>query len=237
MNRPRRIISKPVVYLGELDDQPSEPLMKFRLTYEGELRPTQGEARENQRNPLAQHKHKIRRCFHKQLKQLWETDRFLRDCPVDGRDWPPCPPGRVSLADAIASQHHKFGHRFVPLAVERFSLLCSLDILFLRRDVPGNALHAGDIDNRIKTLIDALRCPKDQHELIENGGAVIPGPDEDPFYCLLQDDKLVNRFAVETDTLLDPPTGNNEVDNREARIVITIEVRPWYVTMDNLSYL
>jgi hypothetical protein len=57
--------------------------MRFRLTYEGPLRPTQGEPRENQGNPLAEHKHEIRRYFHGQLKQLWATNRFLKECVVD----------------------------------------------------------------------------------------------------------------------------------------------------------
>ena len=51
--------------------------MKFRLTYEGELRATQRDPTPDQTNPLARHKHMVRRVFHKQLKHLWETDRFL----------------------------------------------------------------------------------------------------------------------------------------------------------------
>ena len=51
--------------------------MKFRLTCEGELRATQRDPTSDQRNPLALHKHAIRRVFHTQLKHLWATDRFL----------------------------------------------------------------------------------------------------------------------------------------------------------------
>jgi hypothetical protein len=47
-----------------------EPLMRFRLTYEGELQSTQGEPRDGQRVPLAAHKQAIRKEFHGQLKQL-----------------------------------------------------------------------------------------------------------------------------------------------------------------------
>lgn len=51
--------------------------MKFRLTYEGELRATQRDPAPDQQNPLASHKHAIRRVFHTQLRHLWATGRFL----------------------------------------------------------------------------------------------------------------------------------------------------------------
>jgi hypothetical protein len=53
--------------------------------------------------------------------------------------------------------------------------------------------------------------------------------------CLLEDDKQVSQLAVETDTLLDPPIGD-EADQRKVRLVITVEVRPYYVNMFNLSF-
>ena len=49
------------------------PAPAFRLTYEGELRPTQQDPVGGQANPLAAHKHGIRRGFRRQLKHLWET--------------------------------------------------------------------------------------------------------------------------------------------------------------------
>jgi hypothetical protein len=53
--------------------------MRFRLTYEGDLRPTQRDPEANQKEPLAAHKHNIRKTFHLQLKQLWATNKFLRN--------------------------------------------------------------------------------------------------------------------------------------------------------------
>jgi hypothetical protein len=105
--------------------------------------------------------------------------------------------------------------------------------LFLRRDIPGSAIQAGDIDNRIKTLIDALRPPRSQNELV--GEDATPRSDEDPFICLLEDDRQVSHLSVETDTLLDPPTAD-EADQRKARIVITVELRPYYVSVFNMSF-
>jgi hypothetical protein len=241
---------------GPEDDQPSEPAMKFRLTYEGSLRPTQRDPEKSQPNPLAIHKQEIRRCFHRQLRHLWSVNKFLREHEV----YPTHKVGgqrggyslrsdaetvematgdrllheqKMSLLEATAAQYHMFGYRFVPLVREEVSLLCSLDVLFLRRDIPGSALNAGDIDNRIKTLIDTLRIPRNQTELI--GPDTTPGADDDPFFCLLEDDKQVSRFVVETDTLLNPPAVTN-LDDTEARVVVTVELRPYDVTLFNLSF-
>ena len=126
------------------------------------------------------------------------------------------------MAEVLAEQYREFGYRFVPLVRDEISLLCSLSILFLRRDIPGSALSAGDIDNRIKTVIDALRRPRHANELV---GSETPAAGEDPFFCLLEDDSQVSHLEVETDTLLDPPTDDRSDDSR-ARLVVTVELRP-----------
>ena len=120
----------------------------------------------------------------------------------------------------------------MPLVREDWSLLCSVSILFLRRDPPGSVIHAGDIDNRLKTVIDALRRPRNAMELV---GHENPGEGEDPFFVLMEDDKQVSHLEVETDTLLDPPS-DDDADKRRARLVITVELRPYYATMFNLSF-
>jgi hypothetical protein len=196
---------------------------------------------------LAGHKQKIRRHFHRQLRHLWSVNKFLREHKIfpthvasgrsirsdaellRGND----PLEKLSLLEAVASQYHEFGYRFVPLVREEISLLCSLEILFLRRDIPGSIISAGDIDNRIKTIIDALRRPRSQSELI--GADATPTSDDDPFFCLLEDDAQVSRLIVETDTLLDPPIGPN-LHHSETRLVITVELRPYEVTLFNLSF-
>jgi hypothetical protein len=225
--------------------------MRFRLTYEGELRSSQRDPLGNQPNKLAEHKQHIRREFHKQLKFLWETNKFLRECKMTStREASGTPVAygqiagqgfygggkvevKVPLVEAVASHYQEYGYRFVPLVREEISLLCSLDILFLRRDYPGSVYTAGDLDNRIKTVLDALRRPRNGSELVGNER---PREGEDPFYCLLEDDKLVTQLAIETDTLLDTPAGNDERDRRQVRLIITVELRPYDVTMFNLSF-
>jgi integrase len=75
----------------------------------------------------------------------------------------------------------------VPLVTADMGLRCSLDILLLRPEEDRFIFNAGDIDGQIKTLFDALRMPKDLKET----GEVGPQQDETPFFCLLEDDKLI----------------------------------------------
>jgi hypothetical protein len=140
-------------------------------------------------------------------------------------------PQRLPMSEAIANAYRENGYRFVPLVREEFELLCSLDILFLRRDFSAGVVSAGDLDNRIKTLIDALRKPHNANEL---RGNETPGPGEDPFFCLLEDDDLVTALSVETDILLDPPNG--DAGQSQVKIVISVELKPNNVTMFNLSF-
>jgi hypothetical protein len=240
---PRRV----VLLGGPEDDRANDPTMKFRLTYEGEVRPTGGEPLGEQKNPLAEHKHRIRRHFHHQLKQLWESNRFLREkrvhpkhhereeSPSSYAKWAASPDQELPLKEYVAGLYHEFGYRFVPLVRESWSLLCSVEILFLRRDAPSDlsVITAGDIDNRVKTVIDTLRRPRNQTELV--GDDRSPRQDEDPFFVLLEDDKQVSRLIVEADALLVPPQNTN-ADASRAQLVITVEIRPYYVTSFNLSF-
>jgi hypothetical protein len=109
-------------------------------------------------------------------------------------------------------------------------LIVGIDILFLRPDVPGRVVWAGDIDNRLKTLLDALRIP----EAAENYSARTPSADETPFFCLLEDDKLITKVAVETDRLLEPVSSPPRQD--DARLVITVRLRPYEMNLENIPF-
>jgi hypothetical protein len=64
----------------------------------------------------------------------------------------------------------------------------------------------------------------------------VPSADENPFfYVLLEDDRQVTHLEVETDLALQP---NPEAPKDESfvRLVISVEIRPYTVTMDNLSF-
>jgi hypothetical protein len=201
--------------------------MRFRLIYDGPLQSTQRDPQNGQRDRLVDHKHAIRRAFHEQLKNLWTEKRELRNWSVFANAWPNLPDQgekqRVSITEALASENALNGYRFVPLVTEYSNLHCELDILFLRRDPPGSVLSAGDLDNRIKTLIDALRMPSNALEL----EGMTPQEGEDPFFCLMEDDNQVTGLRVDTDTLL---AGG---DARRVQLVVTVNVKPYYLTVGN----
>lgn len=200
--------------------------MKFRLTYEGPLMGSDGG------NTRARHKHEIRKRFHPQLMRLWE----LRPILARGIAWRresghPYPSPQDLRKNQLARENERFGYQFVPLILEELQVLCAINVLFLRPGLPGSLMRSADLDARLKTLFDALRIPKNQSEL---GGYDTPGEGEIPFYCLLEDDKLVSHVSIETDVLLEstsPTAGDHD-----ARIVISVEMTPWSVTMANLDY-
>jgi hypothetical protein len=91
----------------------------------------------------------------------------------------------------------------------KLHLVAELEILFLRPEEPGHVVtQGGDIDDRLKTLLDALRMPKNPSEP-PPGDAPTDG--ENPFFCLLEDDNLVTRVALTTDRLLEQSPDPNEV--------------------------
>lgn len=220
--------------------------MRFRLIYEGELRPSGLDPLTGNPDKLAEHKQSIRKQLHPQLRQLWTTNKFLSTHTVYPSDYERMPtpaeqdidPGefggtRVPLVQAVAAQYPLFGYSFVPLVREAWDLRCALSVLLLRRDPPGSVVSAGDLDNRLKTLIDGLRRPNAPQELC--AAHKTPDTGESPFYCLLDDDKLITELTVETDTLLDEPVGD-KANARWVRALITVELQPYNVTMFNLAF-
>ena len=105
-----------------------------------------------------------------------------------------------TMLDETADNYARCGFRFVPLISKRNGLGCSLDILFLRRDEPGDVMKGGDLDNRLKVLCDGLKIPTECSQLT----GFTPDADENPFYCLMEDDSLITEIKITTDRLLLP---------------------------------
>jgi hypothetical protein len=157
--------------------------VEFVLWYQGPLKASAG--------PVE--KQSIRRVFHSQLRELWTQrplcnhSEYLEERPAEG---------------SISNIRHVGSFRLAPLATEALRLVVELHVTFLRPEEPGKLItQGGDIDNRLKTLFDALRVPKDDSELPPNDP---PQADEDPFHCLLEDDNLITAVHVQTERLLDP---------------------------------
>ena len=142
-----------------------------------------------------------------------------------GRDEPPC----------MNQMFNHDGSGWLPMVTEANGLICKLDILMLRHGQPGRVLF--DVDNRLKTVFDALRKAKAPNELgagARNGQHVTPGPDENPFYVLLEDDKLITHLSVTTDTLLEPVPDVAPAES--VRLAITVTVRPYRLYLENAGY-
>jgi hypothetical protein len=184
--------------------------VKFRLVYDGPL--------SSEQRGTAAAKHAIRKQLHPQLKALWAQDPLLAHMSKrNARDL------EVPMLDVLANDYTRCGYRFVPLVREAAYTACRLDILVLMRDEPfrvftGGGRDAGDLDNRIKTLLDGLRMPRQCSEL----AGEVPGEGEDPFFCLLDDDKVVYEFNVRSDRLLAPPRPRQLV--REVVAIIGVHV-------------
>ena len=202
--------------------------MEFRLTYQGPLRSSQRDPAGQQNEPRADHKHNIRKTFHQQLKRLWaETESLSHGRPTKFVTVNAPPNNEVNKAASLAAKFAMFGFNFVPLVTSGLGLICGLEILFLRPDKPGN-LWKGDIDNRIKTLLDALSIPLANDRYTER----TPAQDEQPFYCLLEKDELITKLSIETDQLLEFVSPADKLD--DVRIVITVRLRPYELHFANL---
>jgi hypothetical protein len=205
--------------------------VEFRLTYRGKL-PAASSA-----DSRAREKHLIRKQLHKQLRVLWGDHRALKSKlvarqSVSGYDGEEAALIRLAEmqtdpkieVERIADKFAHHGYRFVPLIREPEGIACSLDILFLRRDNPGNLVRSGgDIDNRLKVLLDALRMPKDLSEL----AGFPPDQGEDPFFCLLEDDVLINDISVTTDRLLVPKEDEEHINDVMLVIHVTAKAISW----------
>jgi len=118
------------------------------------------------------------------------------------------------------------GRKFFPLVRDSFALKSSLRISFLRKEEPGKVYQAGDLDNRLKTLFDALAVPKD--EQVVSDQTIV-----DPIYCLLEDDALIANCTIETHRLLSRPLASKYV----VILLIEVDVRVIQPRQYNQSFL
>lgn len=221
-NQPRKRL-----VIGDARDERRILPLEFRLTYEGRLA--------SGASASAQHKHDIRRVFHEQLKRLWETHPFLRQqeawwsgnhAAIRRPDDSYRPDKPFLRKEELARAFGRGTYSFVPLILEELHLTCELEILFLRPGMPGEAVNGGDIDNRLKTLLDGLKVP--------NSILSEPAADEDPFFVLLEDDRLITKLSVETDTLLQP-TGP-AAGAQDARLIVTVRFSPFDRLWGNMGF-
>lgn len=214
---------------GELD---AGSVIEFRLVYQGELLSS------GNKNTRSLHKHFIRRYFHKQLERLWrlnpELDSLAEWMPANKRSVTRVPrESRASYIRELADKHKIGETRYVPLVTEAMRLTYAVDIMLLRRADPKSIYTSGDLDGKIKTLMDALRMPK-QDEFRE-------GP-EDPLFCLAEDDKLMTELKLQGDLLLPPEDqlalpDTTGLSQNHALAILFVTVKARQVTPVNMAFL
>jgi hypothetical protein len=163
-------------------------------------------------------KHAIRCVFSRQLNELYT----IRDAEFMAAEWD-------------SAEHPRPVRRgpFLCMALvrEKLNLVCDLDILFLRRENPGQLISSGgDLDNRIKVLFDALRIPQDDNEV----RGLKPADKTKVLLCVTEDDKLITGFRVTTDRLLEPALSAAEENN--LHLIINVEVKATKLTPENMAY-
>ena len=175
--------------------------MEFHLFYKGKLKV----------NGDKQHKQEIRRYFHPQLKRLWEQEPLM-SCNEYLKRTESDSPFLINVGDFT----------FVPLVNQKVKLIAELDIVMLRPEAPGKIItQTGDIDNRLKTLFDALRMPQNNNEIPKGD---TPKDDEKLFFCLLEDDNLITHLSVTTDRLLE------QVNNDLSEVILLIHIHTKFIS-------
>jgi len=199
-------------------------LVEFRLLYEGTV-PSTG----NTNKPADVHA--IRRVFHPQLRSLWSVLPQLRELSeslgreqyieaINTKTIQPDPEDFTRKAFQIMGRNwSRGGYECVPLVTEDLSLRCALDILLLRPGEKKYIFEQGDIDGQVKTLFDALKIPKNLNE----AGGSPPQADETPFFCLLEDDKLITEVRVVSDQLLLLPKAKI-LEANDCFAVVTVKI-------------
>jgi len=150
----------------------------------------------------------IRRQLHRQLAELW-THEPLKNM-------------RNAAEPDGAHFENVGGYGFTSVVHDVFKLRAELDVLLLREAAAaGGVLSNADIDNQLKTLFDALSCPRQSQQVPEGWQ---PGDTERPLHCLLQDDRYITRVNVESERWLDAP------DRQHVRLFIRVRVTNAYPT-------
>jgi hypothetical protein len=165
-------------------------------------------------NGTAKEKHAIREKFHHQLKRLWTLPPFnYKYKGAVDRNERILPPGLTYESFGGYYKECQFpfllkkvnSFNFLPLVCTELHAVAEINVTILRPEPSGRVVtEGGDLDNRVKTLLDALQVPDDN----QSKKLVVK---EDPFCCLLENDKLITKLSVKAEHLLEPLNSPKEV--------------------------
>jgi hypothetical protein len=209
--------------------------MRFHLVYSGALRASASSSK-------PQDVAAIRRELSPQIENLWKTHHALQmlaatgAIPLTGTVFASNVPMTARQMAQSKPSHYRdcltamaVGEKqYFPLVRKSLDLNCELQILFLRQQDPGDLIsQGGDIDNRVKTLLDALRLPSKEEQ--DRAGLF----EEPVLYCLMESDTLVSRLDVDTDRLLFPQSDRPN----EVHLVIQVKLNVLRVAAHNMCLL
>src|SRR5271167_2144085 len=115
-------------------------VVKFNITYDGELLSA------NDKNSRVKNKNAIRFDIADQLLPIFIKGDFPRF--------------NLDSFTTLEVARVKKGIKCIPILTRKMNASCRLSIKLMRNEHPGQIVHGGDIDNRLKTLFDALRMPE-----------------------------------------------------------------------------
>ena len=198
--------------------------MKFKLIYYGELL-INPKRRTN-------HLHEVRSILSSQLKRLTELSPYSEI--------------REKLMSRGKGVREVGGVKFFPIITPELDLLAEIDVQIMHPEILETP-HA-DIDNRMKTLLDALKRPQSANEVAEATVEATRGKKEHIIYTLLDDDHLVTKLTINTSHLLAEPCGGLLKTGRVKKgksgafdhrllLIISVKIRASKGTIDNLCVI
>lgn len=205
-----------------------EPEMRFSLKYEGPLKSS------NSRKTHVIDKNRLRWYFSDQLERLIERGNFSR-LPVNEkyraireREGRRVEDSGIKI-DFTKISGATLGKVWYFAAIDpSFEVACSLNVRMDRPERPGHLFetsgeNTGDLDNRFKTLFDALRMPHSKDEARPNEKT----PSKNYCVCLFEDDSMVSNLIVSTHPSLE------EMPPGHVKLTIDVEIKAHDLTFDS----
>ncbi|RWA71387.1 hypothetical protein [Mesorhizobium sp.] len=159
----------------------------------------------------------MRKSFHSQLQKLWGKEPFAILKKWEDSNFAAGAPNFLrQIGDQI----------FVPFYSEVVGVGVKLEIKLLTGlPLQQAVISSGDLDNRVKRIIDALRAPTQKGELTKN---LEPGS---RWYCVMDDDSSVKEVTASLAPYLDSS------DPSESFVFVRVRTSPSAVTLANLAML
>jgi hypothetical protein len=183
--------------------------MEFYLNYHGTLSTT----------GHAKLKFQYRRAF---LQQLKELDLYYKLNKV---------PDEIGFSLKKLKVVGPF--KFLPLVTRDSNLEVDLEIVLLSQMGPGGEKQSyGDLDNLLKALIDGLRMAQNANEIRNE----VPGPGEEPFFCLLEDDQVIRNINISHKKLFFAAQKTGKKGrSQEIFALIKVKIAPKFPLLLNLT--